>query len=153
MEKVKLYIGCCLTSAPEAYKRRIELLKDEFRKHDFVEILDFLPPLPGEAQSRATPRDVYHNDIHGCVGVAHVMIAEVSLPSTGLGQELGTAIEKHSIRVMMCATKRSRVSRLTLGAAEHEYNPSVTFKHYNKSIIELLPYFLKEIALLYAMQN
>jgi hypothetical protein len=153
MEKIKVYLGCALTHSPVRYKKKIKAFKLELQKIPYIEVLEFINSLDGVPDPAKNPLHIYTNDIHDCVGCAKVIIGELSFPSTGLGYELSTAIEKHGIRTMMCAQKNAEVSYLLKGVVMHQNNECATFHQYEKSIIELLPYFLKEITLLYAMQN
>lgn len=146
MRKLKIYVSCSLTHAPEEYKENIKILIKELKKIDFVEILEFCSPLPGQQQSVFDAQDVYHNDIHQCVEHAHVLISEISLPSTGLGFELATAMEKHSTQVIMFAHKEAVVSKLILGAAI-AHNCSVY--RYDDSIMEHMTELRTQLIQLY----
>lgn len=104
----KLYVGCALTNVPpelrDEFLSGINRLKSTLREH--FEILEFLGDAAGSA--RAT----YQRDIVECVGVADYMLAICDYPSTGLGYEMGTAIEKHEIPVIAAAHHSSKVTRL-----------------------------------------
>jgi hypothetical protein len=143
MKKIKIYVGCALTHAPEEYKQSIYALKEHLRNLSGVEILDFVTPLNGEKQTSMDSAEVYNNDIHSCVANANLFIAEITHPSTGLGWELGTAVEKHRTQTIMCAQKDVLVSRLPLGSAV--MNEHATVHRYEKSIMELVPLFEKII--------
>lgn len=146
MRKLKIYVSCSLTHAPEEYKENIKILIKELQKIDFVEILEFCSPLPGQQQSVFDALDVYHNDIHECVEHADVLISEISLPSTGLGFELGTAMEKHSTHVIMLAHNDAVVSKLILGAALAH---GASVYRYNQSIMEHMPDLVTQLKHLY----
>jgi hypothetical protein len=149
MEKVNVYVGCGLTHAPQEYKNEIAALKDQLRKVDWITVLDFVTPHTLSTEwEKMDSRHIYHNDIHDCVGVAEAIIAELSYPSTGLGWELGTSVEKHKIRTMMCARDDAKISHLPIGASLHDDNAHVSFIRYDKSILELMPYFIRELDLL-----
>ena len=146
MKKVKVYVGCGLTHAPQEYKDEIDAFKDELKKVEWIEVLDFLGKLKPESPSEKNrPLNVYTHDIHNCVGTCQVIIADLSYPSTGLGYELATSVEKHGVRAIMCAGELFRVSDLLMGVPFHPNNPHATFHQYKKSILELLPYFLEEL--------
>lgn len=145
MKKVRVYISCALTHAPLEYKLQIAALKDELQKIPWIEILHFVSALKGEIEPEKNSLHIYTNDIYACIGTAHAVIAEITLPSTGLGWELGVAVENHSIRTIMSAREGSNVSHLPRGAALHQNNGHVTFHWYKKSPLELLPYFLEEL--------
>ncbi|MBP6858950.1 MAG: hypothetical protein KBC33_03940 [Candidatus Pacebacteria bacterium] len=107
----KLYVGCAINNlSPEnkvRFLKQIADLKDSLRDH--FEVLDFV----GDA---AAPVEViYTHDIHNCVGQADCMLAICDHPSTGLGYELGTALEKHDIPVLAVAHTDSSVTRLVQG--------------------------------------
>lgn len=82
---ITIYVGAAITYASDEYKADIQLFKDELKKIPGVTVLEFCPSIPGERQSPLSPKEVYQNDILDCVGVADLIIAEVSLPSLGLG--------------------------------------------------------------------
>lgn len=146
MKKVRVYVGCGLTHAPKTFKKKIALFKDELRKIPWITVLDFVSPASGVDGSRPDPLGIYVNDIHKCVGRADALIGDITYASTGLGWELGTAVEKLSIRTMMCTKRNKIISNLPIGAARYKKNKrSLTFDEYGKSIIELLPYFIKEL--------
>ncbi|MDB5255163.1 MAG: hypothetical protein JWL92_539 [Candidatus Nomurabacteria bacterium] len=145
MGKLKVYIGCALSHAPKEYKLRIHSFKSELQKIPWIEVLEFVGALNEEPDPTREPLHIYTNDIHHCVGRAVAIIGELSMPSTGLGWELSTAVEKHCIRTMMCAKSGSNVSYVPLGAPLHEKNPHATFHWYEDSVLELLPYFLEEL--------
>jgi hypothetical protein len=151
--KVKVYVSCCLTKAPKRYKAQIEAFIRKLKKVPYIEVLHFVTPLPGEIQSSKKPRDIYQNDIHDCVAIADIIIAEVSRPSFGLGYEVGVAIEHHTIPVIMCMQVNATVSKLAHGAAAHEYNPDALVVCYKSSISELLPELLPKIEEIYTALN
>ncbi len=141
MEKIKVYVGCGLTHAPSGYKEAIAIFKQQLSRVLWIEVLEFVTP--NSVSSAPDSRHIYRNDIYECVGMAHAMIGDLSYPSTGLGWELGTAIEKHGIRVFMCMHKDATVSHLPIGA-QHENNHA-TLHTYEESILDLLDYFIEEL--------
>lgn len=141
MKNIKVYVGCALTHAPESYRQMIAAFKDELRKVSRIEVLDFVTA--NSILETPDPVGIYHNDIHACVGSADAFIADVTLPSLGLGWKLGTAIEKHSILTMMCAQKDAKISNLVLGAPGK--NTHTTLDRYDHTIHELLPFFLEKL--------
>jgi hypothetical protein len=106
-KKLKLYIGCSLTQAPEAFKASVEELKDRLR--DKFEVLDFVGLVNG------TPTDVYHHDVQNCVGTCDLFVAICDYPAIGLGYELGTAIESLHKPVLAVAQKDAHITRLVIG--------------------------------------
>ncbi len=118
MEKLKIYVGCALKHASLEYKQRIALFKEQLPKHLNCEILEFV------TESDATPKEVYNNDIGGCVKECHLMVADVTHPSLGLGYETGTIVEKYKKPVLFLAETGSLVSKVILGvpnAEIHDY--------------------------------
>src|SRR5882724_9174860 len=93
--KAKIYIGCSLTHAPEAFRVAVESLKQELRQQ--FEVFDFLGLVAGTAE------DVYRWDINKCVAEADVFVAICDYTSLGLGYEIGTAVEKHHKPVLAVA--------------------------------------------------
>ncbi len=147
-----VYVACCLTYAGKRYKERIFKFKDELRKVPWVRVLDFVTV--NSVQVSPNKAAIYENDIHGCVGVAKAIVAEVTLPATGLGWELGTAVEKHGIPVILCHKEDAKISNLIIGAALHELNKGIVkLKTYKKSFLEILPALLIELELIHQMNE
>lgn len=143
MKKVRVYVGCGLTHAPKTFKKKIVLLKEELEKIPWIKVLYFVDVPSG---TMPDPLVIYTEDIHGCVGTATAVIGDITYASTGLGWELGAAVEKRKIRTMMCGKQGKVISHLPLGAPLHRKNKKfLTFFKYEKSIMELLPYFIKEL--------
>ena len=114
--KKKLYVGCAINNLSpderEAFLRRISKLKDSLRDH--FEVLDFIGNVAAPAEK------VYEFDID-CVESADCMLAICNHPSTGMGYEMGTAIEKRNIPVLAVAHSESSVSRMILGITHKRY--------------------------------
>jgi hypothetical protein len=147
MKKVRVYIGCALTHASDEYKNQIHQFKKKLREVEWIEVLDFW----SKEGVVPDPYDIYCTDIHDCVGTADAIVAELSNPSTGLGWELGVAVEKLKIRTIMLASSKSRVSHLPIGAPHHEQNGHVTMHYYEDSLEEILDLVLKELEEVYAL--
>lgn len=117
MKKKKLYVGCAINNlSPEnkvTFLKQIADLKDSLRGH--FEVLDFV------GDSSAPIEVIYTHDIHNCVGQADCMLAICDHPSTGLGYELGTALEKHDIPVLAVAHVDSSVTRLVQGITGRKF--------------------------------
>lgn len=129
----------------------IQTFKDALRKMEGVEVLDFASPPPGQEDGPLDPAHVYYHDIHVCVAQADIFIADLSYPSTGLGWELATSIEKRSILTIMCAKEKKKVSHLPMGAVDH--NDHVSFYGYKSSIKKELLSILKERILEFQKQT
>lgn len=101
----RVYIGCSLTHAPDAFKNEIKQLKDILRaKYDIMEF---------HGLEGGTEHDVYKHDI-AQVRSCDLMLAECSRPATGLGFEIATALAAHK-PVLAVAKTNAAVSRLILG--------------------------------------
>ena len=125
---MKIYIGTSLTHASQEHRDLIKEIRDEIAKIDNVEILEFFSD-PKDFDKPQSVSDIYNHDIHHCIANADIFIAECTYPSTGLGWELGTAVEKRGILTIALAKKGSRVTRLLLGA-EGEKNKNFYFREY-----------------------
>ncbi|MBU0611882.1 hypothetical protein KKA39_02325 [Patescibacteria group bacterium] len=145
MKIIKVYVGCALTYAGEDFKRDIEFLKIFLRSIKGVEVLEFIGLVNG------TPVDVYEHDIHNCVGGGDLIIAECSFPSTGLGWEIGTAVEKHKKHVLAVAKADAKVTRLVIGA-QCERNPNYSFQTYD-SLEKLFDICTKKIKQIQGLQQ
>jgi hypothetical protein len=126
--KPKLYVGCCLTGASEAFTTSVEDFKDSLRERGY-EVFDFVGLVNG------TAADVYNWDIGHCVADCDAFIAICDLPSIGLGYELCEALRLKK-RILAAAHTDARVTRLVLGAAEVE--PGLGFVRYEQ-LSDLLP--------------
>jgi len=111
--KLKLYVGCSLTHAPQEFMDNIANFKEALSSK--FEILEFLG-------LKGTPREAYEKDIQECVAECDLMLSFCDFPSLGLGYELGTAIEKYSKPVLAVAHKDSFVSNLIIGIDHPMYN-------------------------------
>lgn len=134
---ILIYVGCALTHADKYFRQNIELLKDHLKSMEGVKVLEFMGLVDG------TSIDVYEHDIHNCVEKANLFIAECSYPSTGLGWELGTAVEKYGKHVLAIAKAEAKVTRLVIGA-ECKKNPNYSFQIYT-SVNELVDLCVKKV--------
>lgn len=124
----KVYVGCSLTLAPEAFKLTVEDFKKALRREGY-EVFDFVGLVDG------TPADVYSWDIGHCVRDCDIFIAICDEPSIGLGWELGEAARLGK-PVLAIVHADAKVTRLVIGAAEIE--PNVRFERYQK-LSDMLP--------------
>lgn len=135
-KKKKLYVGCAINNLSLKNKvrflKQIEDLKDSLRDH--FEVLDFV------GNATAPVETIYTHDIHNCVGRADCMLAICDHPSTGLGYELGTALEKHDIPVLAVAHKDSNVTRLVQGVTGKKFKfvRYEDFREVKKMAVEVL---------------
>jgi hypothetical protein len=116
--KIKIYIGCSLTHAPEEFKQAVENLKDSLRSQ--YEVFDFL------GLKKGTVRDVYNWDIKHCVANCDLFVAMCDYASLGLGYELATAVEAHKKPVLALAHQDAEVTRLVQGID----SPLFSFERY-----------------------
>lgn len=135
-QKLKLYIGCSLTHAPEEFKSSVEDLKTRLKAQ--FEVLEFIGLVNG------TPTDVYHHDVQTCVGTCDLFVAICDFPSLGLGYELGTAIEKLHKPVLAVAHRDAHITRLVIGIDA----PGFKFKRYDEmaEIFDLVTARAKELS-------
>ncbi len=143
MKKLKVYVGCALTHAPQEYKDMIADFKDWLRNHNWIEVLDFVGALEGKPQADDAPAHIYKHDIHNCVMRAHVVVGEISYPSLGLGWELATIIEKKRKLTIMLAQQSALVSKLPQGAVAHNkhavfYRYVLSLKEINYTVLDML---------------
>ncbi len=133
MKKIKIYVGCALTFAGKRFKDQIQKLKNEIKKDPKITLLEFVGLMAG------SDTDVYVHDIRKCEKGADIFLAEVSYPGTGLGWELGTAVEGRSIPVLMVKKRNKKVSRLITGACKARGNKSRTNFYEYDDILEVVP--------------
>jgi nucleoside 2-deoxyribosyltransferase len=127
--KTKLYVGCSLTNAPEAFKTSVEGFKGTLRDEGY-EVFDFVGLVNGTAE------EVYRWDIGHCVEDCDVLVAICDEPSTGLGWEMSKAIQLGK-PVLALAQQDAKVTRMLLGAAEVE--PNLRFERYSE-LTDALPW-------------
>lgn len=101
----KIYVGCSLTHATQEYRDSIEKFKETLRAK--YEVMQFMGLVKG------TGRERFDWDVQ-CVKSADFFIADVSLPSTGLGIELGVAYEMKK-PVLLIANKDAKVALMVEG--------------------------------------
>ncbi len=118
MKRLNIYVGCSLTHATEAFKNAIEDLKKELRNEHIV--TDFL------GLEKGNERDAYEYNIEN-VKNCNLFVAECSYPSTGLGVEIGTALNLNK-PIIAVAHKDAKVSRLVQGVT----HPKYIFKRYEE---------------------
>ena len=105
--KLKVYVGCSLTHAPEPFVAAVAELKDRLRKK--YDVFDFL------GMEKGTATDVYRWDIGRCVATCDFFVAICDLTSLGLGYEIGSAIERFHKPVLAVASEKTHLSRLIVG--------------------------------------
>jgi hypothetical protein len=105
--KVKVYVGCSLTHAPEEFRNNVEELKNKLK--EVCQVLLF----KGLSDDHI-PHDVYVHDIVNCVHECDILVAICDYPSIGLGWEMSVQAEKRGKPVLAVAHKDSKISMLIL---------------------------------------
>ncbi len=134
---LKVYVGCSLTHASAEFKQDIEILKKKLG--EICEMLCFFGSGTG-----ASSYEIYNWDIHGCVHGCDLMVAVCDLPSTGLGWEMGTQVEKLKKPLLAVAHKDALVSDMILDPRA----PGYSFHRYSDlhtEVFELVKNKLKEL--------
>lgn len=129
--KKKLYVGCGLTLAPQAFKDAVERTKEALGED--WEVMHFLGTTAGKE------KDVYEVDIIRNVRGCDAFVGIMDEPSWGLGWESREAVLQGK-PVLLLAQQDSKVTRLALGAPHFE---QVTFRRYN-DMLEDMPKILRE---------
>ena len=151
--KLNIYFGCALAFGPKEYKLEIASIKKKLSNLPWIQLFEFCTPPSGQLQSDLTPEIIYETDIITGVGSAHVVLGDLSYPSTGLGGELGIAMREHKVRTMMFARKKIKnadgeeedtiVSKLWIGAPAH--NPHASFVWYERNIEEVFEKIVSDL--------
>jgi len=123
----KIYIGCSLTNAPEAFLGDIKRLKEALYQAGY-EMLDFVGTVDGTAEQ------VVHTDI-SCVLTSDLFLAITTYPSIGLGVELGVAAQARK-QVIAAGKKGEKATRMVLGL--HVHNLNYKYVEY-EDILDLIP--------------
>jgi len=119
--KLKTYVGCALTGAPQVFRDFVEMFKVTLTENFDVELLKFV------GLTNGTPRDVFRTDL-GNVRKCDAMIAFVDLPSIGLGMEIKTAIE-HKKPLLCLHRSGTSVTRMLTGARDEKELEMVPYHH------------------------
>lgn len=127
-QPLKIYVGCSLTHAPAGFVQDVEEFKRSLRERGY-QVLDFLGLKGGTAAA------IYRHDIHECVGGCDLFLAICDYPSTGLGYELGVAVEKHGTPTLAVAHVDSVVTELVVGVDAAHFR----FERYAK-LADVLPF-------------
>ncbi len=136
-QNLKVYVGCSLTHASAEFRREIEIFKENLGK--ICEVLCFYGYGTG-----ASSHEIYRWDIHECVYKCDLMVAICDLPSTGLGWEMGTQVERRGKPLLAVAHKDALVSDLVLDPRA----PGYSFHRYSNlhtEVFELVRNKLKEL--------
>lgn len=127
--KKKLYIGCSIYNASEAFLQEIKEFKQSLSQN--FEVLDFVPP---ELQTDATtPQDIVKHDLSQ-VRSCDLLVGICDHPSLGLGIEIGTANAMQ--KPIILAAQNTNISRMIRG--NDIENPNSTFTTY-ANLSDLIP--------------
>jgi len=108
----KLYVSCSLTGRPDQYRADMIALRQTLARH--FEILEF-------CDADVPPNQIFEHDIDYCVRVADFILAIADFPSTGLGYEVGTMVEKYGKPVLAVAHRDSVVSVIVTGITRQNF--------------------------------
>lgn len=114
MSKPTAYFACALSNAGQEHREQMSDLRQKLK--EYFNILEFYSDpteMNFDTQSLDYAQNIYKHDIK-CVQTAEIILAEVSLPSIGLGIELGTAIHNNK-SIIAFAKENSYVSRMVTG--------------------------------------
>jgi len=118
---IKIYFGCSLTHAPEEYRHSILALRKSLaEKYQVLEFFSHPTDMQNDQQSLEYCQQIYTHD-RNCVLECNLFVAEVSLPSTGLGMELGFAIENDKPILAICQ-KQHKASRMIRGVQSVDFD-------------------------------
>lgn len=121
---MNIYFACSITGGREfesVYQQLVAAL--EARGH-LIPTSHLAQAEAMEGERRLTPRDVYERDVNWIRG-CDVLIAEVSVPSHGVGYEIAYALQLR--KPVLCISQKSRkVSKMITGNPD----PALTVKSY-----------------------
>ena len=139
-----IYVGCALSRAPQEFKNEVKKLKEILSQDGHI-ILEFVIDL------NVTDDGVYQNDVH-CISSCDIFLAITDFPSTGLGLEIGLALERFHKPILCVYRNWDERSRMVHGlVCDPRYgklNEIITFAQYEnlKEIATtILPDFLRRI--------
>lgn len=134
MSKPKVYVACSLTHAPKKFVGQVEKFKEKLES--ICDVLHFV------GISDDTPHDTYLYDVKKCVYGCDLLVAICDYPSTGLGYEMATQVEKRKKPVLAVAHKNSLVTKLILDPKKAGYE----FHRYENLCADVLPMVYKKLA-------
>lgn len=110
MNKIKVYLGHALNSAPKEFLEQMEDLKKLLRNHPRIHFMEYIGLDPN-----ATDIQVFTHDETNVLE-CELFVAIATQDSTGLGVEIGIANNCHK-PVLLCFSKTiTRKSRMTTGS-------------------------------------
>lgn len=121
LKALKIYFGCSLTHAPEEYRQSILALRKSLsEKYQVLEFFSNPADMQQNQQSLEYCQQIYTHD-RNCVLECDIFVAEVSLPSIGLGMELGFAVENNK-PILAILQKPYKTSRMIRGIKSEKFN-------------------------------
>jgi hypothetical protein len=135
MKRLKIYIGCSLTGAPDSSAKEVTRLKEILSAH--YELLEFV------GLDYETTAQVYYWDIEHSVRDCDLFVAICDERSIGLGWELCEAVHLGK-PILAVAHSNVKVSGLVLGAAE--LKPNMVFSRYKNLHAELPKLITQQLA-------
>src|ERR1700733_1926312 len=107
MKKLKLYVGCGLTTAPPEFRIWVkEELKPKLREH--FEVVNFI------GLGDQTPDETFEWDIERCVSSCDLHLSIHDFPSDGNGMEVLAAVMVYKKPSLGVAHRNSVVSKLPM---------------------------------------
>ena len=101
----KIYVGCSLQHAPKEFVEGIKKFKEALSGE--YEVMEFA------GLTAKTAQEVYEKDTN-CVRTCDIFIADCTYLSTGLGMEIGIALENNK-PILAIAKNGATVTRMVLG--------------------------------------
>jgi hypothetical protein len=130
-EHFKVYVGCGLTRAPEAFKTNVEALKTELGK--FCQVLNSV-----DSGARSSKRETCVLAI-GEVRACDLMLGICDEPSTGFGIQAGVQVLERRKPLLAVAHTHTRVTDMIVGLQ----SPNVLFRRY-RLLREQVPGMVRE---------
>jgi nucleoside 2-deoxyribosyltransferase len=138
---MNIYFSCPITGGRE-YQPIFEIMVDHLlsREHE-VPTEHLARPEVMSLESVADPEDVFQRDI-AWINECEAMIAEVSIPSHGVGYEIAYAVSVEK-PVLCCSRRGVPVSKMITG----NNSPSLVVRTYgeDEEVLELIDMFLSDV--------
>ncbi len=122
---LRIYVGCALNGAPPKFRKKVEKFKARIaRRHPEWKILKFL------GLGKAEKGSVYRHDID-CVKSCDLMVAICDHISTGLGIEIGVAVEGEIKKPVLFVTHRDWKGTRMVTDIPFHYPHRAAFQQYD----------------------
>ncbi len=110
---MNIYFACSITGGREFEKVYQDLTAAMLADGHVVPTAHLASPTVIELEAVVSPRDVYERDVNW-IHEADALVAEVSVPSHGVGYEIGFAL--HAGKRVLCLLKEGRkISKMVSG--------------------------------------